>query len=406
VSHSSSVVTVLAATLAMAFACSDQAPPHGAASERDSAGVAILDVVTHRVDSTRLLRLSGEPVLEIGSADEATGALVNGVTRVARLSDGRIMVVSAATQQLLFFSEGGELLRSAGGRGGGPGEFQMIVHPLVIPADTIVATDFMLNRLTVLDSSAALVKTFNIRIPDSSPRLRARLQDGSYLVETGKNAMYVSEGTGLKWDLGSLVHLDSAGNVIRQVLEWPAAETFVAGGVAGMAAMAAPFGRSNPLVIANDQIVIAMGERYELRYHDMDGTLRRIVRRSHEPRPVTDDDIAAYKARYLESARDPGAARDLLAVLEFPNTHPAFGRVEADLTGNVWVQAYRSSDATGDNVWSVFGPDGSLLTDVVTPERFRVMEIGSDYVLGVWRDDLDVEYVRMYSLIKSTSKAS
>jgi hypothetical protein len=25
-------------------------------------------------------------------------------------------------------------------------------------------------------------------------------------------------------------------------------------------------------------------------------------------------------------------------------------------------------------------------------------EIGEDYILGVWKDEMDVEYVRMYSL--------
>jgi hypothetical protein len=30
-----------------------------------------------------------------------------------------------------------------------------------------------------------------------------------------------------------------------------------------------------------------------------------------------------------------------------------------------------------------------------------VQQIGGDFVLGVWRDELDVEYVRLYQLIKN-----
>jgi hypothetical protein len=34
------------------------------------------------------------------------------------------------------------------------------------------------------------------------------------------------------------------------------------------------------------------------------------------------------------------------------------------------------------------------------PAPGRVTQIGSDYVLGIWTDDLDVEQVRLYALIK------
>jgi hypothetical protein len=34
------------------------------------------------------------------------------------------------------------------------------------------------------------------------------------------------------------------------------------------------------------------------------------------------------------------------------------------------------------------------------PERFLVFAIGSDWVIGRWRDELDVEHVRLYELHK------
>jgi hypothetical protein len=41
-----------------------------------------------------------------------------------------------------------------------------------------------------------------------------------------------------------------------------------------------------------------------------------------------------------------------------------------------------------------------MLGDVTTPADFRITQIGDDFMLGVWRDDLDVEHVRMYELLK------
>jgi hypothetical protein len=32
------------------------------------------------------------------------------------------------------------------------------------------------------------------------------------------------------------------------------------------------------------------------------------------------------------------------------------------------------------------------------PAGLRVDDIGADYVLGVWRDDFDVEHVRLHAL--------
>jgi hypothetical protein len=37
---------------------------------------------------------------------------------------------------------------------------------------------------------------------------------------------------------------------------------------------------------------------------------------------------------------------------------------------------------------------------VETPPRFRIFQIGSDFMLGRWRDELDVDHVRMYELLK------
>ena len=48
----------------------------------------------------------------------------------------------------------------------------------------------------------------------------------------------------------------------------------------------------------------------------------------------------------------------------------------------------------------MFDTEGRWLGMVETPRQFTVNEIGADYVLGVWLDDLDVQHVRMYRLEK------
>ena len=48
--------------------------------------------------------------------------------------------------------------------------------------------------------------------------------------------------------------------------------------------------------------------------------------------------------------------------------------------------------------WDVFDPDSRWITTLTLPLSLEMSDIGEDYILGVWKDDLDVEYVRMYAL--------
>ncbi len=48
----------------------------------------------------------------------------------------------------------------------------------------------------------------------------------------------------------------------------------------------------------------------------------------------------------------------------------------------------------------VFDTGGMLLGPVTMPTGFTVYDIGSDYVLGRVADDLEIEHVVMYRLIK------
>ena len=46
----------------------------------------------------------------------------------------------------------------------------------------------------------------------------------------------------------------------------------------------------------------------------------------------------------------------------------------------------------------LFDPSGRWITTLTMPVAFEIHDIGEDYILGVWKDDMDVEYVRMFSL--------
>lgn len=87
--------------------------------------------------------------------------------------------------------------------------------------------------------------------------------------------------------------------------------------------------------------------------------------------------------------------------------------VRVDRLGNLWVRAMPEGPTPGpDEVlgwgtapdgparFTVFDREGRLLGDVETPQGLTIFDVGDDYVLGVTRDDLDIEQIRLHRLIK------
>ena len=52
------------------------------------------------------------------------------------------------------------------------------------------------------------------------------------------------------------------------------------------------------------------------------------------------------------------------------------------------------------NDFHVFGPDGRYLGIVEVPASLRVFQIGVDFILGMVRDDLGVQYIHRYRIDK------
>lgn len=90
---------------------------------------------------------------------------------------------------------------------------------------------------------------------------------------------------------------------------------------------------------------------------------------------------------------------------------PAFLGFVVSADGHIWAQEFRIERApfgyspafpprTAPVRWTVYRPDGIELGDVEIPVDFMVSEIGANYVLGVARDELEVERVQMYAISK------
>jgi hypothetical protein len=67
----------------------------------------------------------------------------------------------------------------------------------------------------------------------------------------------------------------------------------------------------------------------------------------------------------------------------------------------LWVEEFLRPGAES-RAWNVFDESGAWVGRVVMPAQFHLAEVGRDYVLGVGWDELNVEYVRLYSLTRGS----
>ena len=148
------------------------------------------------------------------------------------------------------------------------------------------------------------------------------------------------------------------------------------------------------------------GDEFRTDRYTLDGTLEMRFRRVFQRRRVTSADVEALRQRELDAVRsDAGRRRIERRYRDHPHAEemPAHGgRMLVDLQHNLWVEEYMGPR---DSIprYTVFAGDGDFLGDVAMPARFEPRHIGSDYVLGVWRDADDVEHVQLYDLIKPES---
>lgn len=381
------------------FACSAETGANSTIS-RDSAGVRIVE---NPAPAPALnWHLHTEPTVQIGGADVGESYELHSASDAARLSDGRIVIGNNGTQELRFFSADGVFLQSAGRRGEGPGEFKSIWWMEVMAGDSLYVFDRHLRRLSVFDGGGGFVRSIRIKSTSDFPLSwpvgvfsdRSMLSHG-YAITGGVTP------EGLQRFGIPMYHLDADGMPVREVGVFSGAETYHKAFDRGFALHEAVFPRTTHIVVGRDIFYVATGDTYEIQTFSPEGMLLTIVRRDQRPAAVTSEHLRAERERRLANARPESRQHQSRIFDETPKpqTFPAYHHIVVDDLRHVWVQEYPMPGATAPR-WSVFNSAGALLGDVLVPPGARITHIGDDFLLGIWKNELDVELVRMYALDK------
>ncbi|MEX0894017.1 MAG: hypothetical protein WEB88_17745 [Gemmatimonadota bacterium] len=363
----------------------------GGVTVRDSAGIRIVQNPAPAANGEVRWRADATPSLTIGAIDGEAAYQLDGVRSVLRLPDGRLLIAQGA--ELRFFDDAGRHLHTAGGEGDGPGEFRRL-RSVRTCGSGLIAEDLQIPRVSRLNADGAFRES-----AEAPPMDRGSLPPvagcfGTELVYSLRKPADVAPGARvLRRDTSVLVRFGTGGTR-DTLIRIPRLETFDG--------LTRPFGRTALYTLTDSNIHVADTSACEVRSYNLRGRLQRIIRCGAVGQPVDATDVDSIRARYISGVPPSLLEQEILPRLDavpFPDTKPVLSALRVDTAGHLWLRPYAQPEE-GSVRWWVFDPDGAFAGVAETPAGLTVHAIDTAAVLGVWRDEMDVEYVRAYPLFK------
>lgn len=404
-------VPVLVLVVTGAAACERGAGVEDLSLLRDSAGVQIAENVYPDSAAAAWWTLAPEPELDIGGMDAGEASALFQVGGVHKLADGRVVVAHGGGHDVRIYGADGQHLRSIGREGDGPGEFRRPSRVHVMPGDSLLVYDSQARRLTLLATDGTYARDWPLQQPDGRPAALVGIFGDGSLVAQG-NALFGSGGPPPNGRLRPDVTFfrTTPGELdVDTIAVAPGAESFVrtnanaSGRITSMQIMTIPFGHTAAAAVGEDQLAIGTQDAPEVLFYSPTGVLRRILRTGAPMTPVTQEHLDAWTERQLENlpTEQHAAVRANFADMPHGGSIPPYGMVLIDDAGHTWLQDY-DDRITPAGTWTVYDPSGRIVARIRLPASFRPHHIGTDFVLGVEQDELDIEHVRLYRLDRGT----
>lgn len=402
-----SSIAVAAAVAVGAWGCGGETGARGAWSGtiEDSAGVTIVR------NGAQGIWAAGEawPVTEeltIGTTEGDPDYQFGQIAGIAILSDGRLAVLDQQAQHLKLFSPDGTLERTVGSAGAGPGEIGPGAGPVLLgPADTLIVPDVGNQRVNRYAADGSSAGSFAMDFTQGIPLAWADQPSGTIVSQVRPLAL---PGAPAADSTDLIIVRRTDGTPIDTLLQIPSGRTFsFAEGVEFN------FFSPEPLwsVLGDDGIAFGVNDDYRLSVLDEGGQLVRVVTMPFERPLVTEDDerafVDALERIWTDFGLPPEAVNQLKSGIGFAEYFPAFAQIQRGVEGSLWVQhLVTPSDLSveerenfnpllslGSPRWDVFDPEGRFMGSIEMPSRYQPLRFVGDRIYGIWRDELDVQYV-------------
>jgi len=348
--------------------------------------------------------LSEAPILVVGERADDPDHEFDRVLMPFLLPNGDIGVPLQSASTIRFFSPQGEFVRAIGSPGQGPGEFAALTAAWT-RGDTIEVFDSSLKRVTRF-------------VPGLSPETIlldaiASLQSAAPGLDNGTWILYgVKQVQRSGRDLIGVHQFAPDGNHVSELLENTGFRRHLHDGGSG------PDPISPRSVVRSGGNRVYVAETLAPRITVLDlatGEAESIV---WEPHTVLSHGEAVTLAQEGTASpghqpMDPSWTLASFRALTGAEQVPVFSDLLIDGREFIWVRDYdprvhatnvgglTSPGAGGE--WWILDSDGGRLNTVAIPEDFEPVSIDSDHLIGVRRDELGVESVRVYRIERSPS---
>ena len=366
---------------------------------QDSAGIRIVEYAD-APDTQAPFGLSAYPRYRHGNSPG--GYPFRYIHAGALLADGSAVVSDAINNQLIVLSQDGTTHEVLASEGVGPGDVSLVAALFAVGQDSVLVADINLSRLTVF-SGGAVARTVDTR-RTRGLGVEGIGASGQLLMATNSHMSGFAE----EWLPGHMARFDMGTGTLDTVASYD----FMSRPPPDL--RWSPNGGFGSVTVAAGQFVYTRSDRPEIIWRLPDGTVTQIVRWQAEPAPLTEELLAGVEAglRARHQMANPGASdadiegmtADAMAIYmaSLGGPMPLFSPPIGDAEGRVWLPTYRPGGSRADVPdYTVVSAYGEWLGTVEVPPRLRILDVAGRLVLGVLRDEMDVQSVVVYDLTGS-----
>jgi hypothetical protein len=326
--------------------------------------------------------------LRIGGGETEGPELFSDIVALETDSEGRIWVLERGVREIRIFGPDGSHIRSVGRRGGGPGEFNDPVGMGWGLDDELWVVDPGNGRFSVFDREGNFLRSHPRRI-------------GGYMLPW-------PGGFGPEGEVFDRIFVAGGGALVRFSPDLAAADTFalptppdrdlfeLTRNGARMS-VAVPFSPGLAMTLdLRGYLWSGVTDRSRLVRTNLDGDTLLVTEWPMERQPVTAQD----REEVLESLEWFTQQGGTVDARRIPSLKPAFTQILLAEDGHVWVTP-GARTVQGWGRLHVIDPDGRWLGEArADPPIFGwpTPLIGTDFVLAVVRDEMEVPYVVRYRI--------
>ncbi len=360
----------------------------------DSAGVEIV----FSPGADRILHWQFERVFTIGGADEGPESFFTVSSRLVEAdAAGNLFILDPQNSRIVVFNPDGQFLRSMGGSGGGPGEFQSPGSFAVSPDGAVAVFDYGKGGLVRFDGNGEVMDEQPFPLfptPTATPQRHFSQFRDTTLVSTSTSPMEADSLTQM------LLQIVDSDTLVLAELPLPRPEMAMFEKCGGGIMLPPLFAPELAWATQPGKIAVSASVEYSVSLREA-GSLTRIVHREIDPMPASHDQaiVHAGEGMRINFGRGPCLIEPAEVVDKrgYAEIVPLIRTVFLSPSGELWVQRLMvDKDAIAPI--DVFDAGGAYIGTLERESFSPVVLLPGDRVGVVEKDWSDVERLAVLSI--------